>query len=235
LISYLKRCSLLKINRLSACLIFILTVSCSGNSQPAKDNEIYRLWLDCKLNGEVSFDIFNSAISGFRKIDNVRKKNLITIVDFTKPSTQERFYVIDLENRQLLFRCLVAHGKNSGENNAEYFSNQSGSLKSSLGFFLTAETYNGDHGYSLKLDGLEKGINDSARFREIVIHGADYVSRDFIEKYGRLGRSWGCPALPVEISKDVIDKIYGGSCLYIFAMDSAYLRTSAFRFTSGKK
>ena len=234
-IYYLKGRLVRTTDRLSACIIFFLAVSCTGSSQPVKDNDIHRLWLDCKLEGEVSFDIFNSAISGCRQIDSVRKKNLITIIDFSKPSDQERFFVIDLENRQLLFRCLVAHGKNSGENNAENFSNKPGSLKSSLGFFLTAETYNGDHGYSLKLDGLEKGINDSARFREIVIHGADYVSRDFIEKNGRLGRSWGCPALPLDVSKDVIDKISGGSCLFIFAKDSAYMRNSVFRNFSGKK
>jgi hypothetical protein len=120
----------------------------------------------------------------------------------------------------------VAHGKNTGENTAADFSNQSESLKSSLGFFLTAETYVGENGYSLKLDGLEEGINDNARIREIVIHGADYVSQKFIDENGRLGRSWGCPALPVEFSKEIIDIISEGSCLFIYAADTLYKEKS---------
>ena len=167
----------------------------------------------------VSFEVFNTAITGLNQIKAPVKKNLITIIDFSKPSTENRFFVIDIESRHLLYSCLVAHGKNSGENYADSFSNEPESLKSSLGFFLTAETYNGAHGYSLCIDGLEKGINDNAREREIVIHGADYVSYEFIKKYGRLGRSWGCPALPAELLKSIIDKISGGTCLFIYGKD----------------
>lgn len=191
----------------------------SGCTQPVKDNEIHNLWIECKLDSVVSYDIFNSAIIGYRQIDNIKKKNILTIIDYSKPSDKDRFFVIDLENKKLLFKCLVAHGKNSGEYIATSFSNQSGSLKSSPGFFLTAETYYGDNGYSLRLDGLEKGINDSARLRDIVIHGAGYVSKKFIEENGRLGRSWGCPALPLEVSKEIIDCIAEGSCLFVYGVE----------------
>jgi hypothetical protein len=200
----------------------------SGNKEIIEGPDIHQLWLDCGLNEVVSFEVFNIAILGYRQIDKIKNKNLITIIDFSKPSTEKRFFVIDLKNKQLLFKCFVAHGKNSGENYAKSFSNLAQSLKSSLGFYLTTETYSGKHGYSLRLTGLEKGINDNARAREIVIHGADYVSQEYINKYGRLGRSWGCPALPLEISKDIIDKISNGSCLYIYGVDNYYKEISNF-------
>jgi hypothetical protein len=192
------------------------------------DEDIRSLWLDCKLDKILTFDIFNTAIRGYSKTENIRKKNVITIIDFSKPSTDKRCFIIDIDKKKLLYNCLVAHGRNSGDNYASHFSNEPESLKSSLGFYLTAETYSGKHGYSLRLDGLEKHINDNARSREIVIHGADYVSQDFIEKYGRLGRSWGCPALPLEISKEVIDKISNGSCIFIYGNDKSYFLKSTF-------
>ena len=210
--------------------ILVLTFSASGLSGKVQteDIDIHQLWVDCKLNGIISFEVFNTAILGYLQIDNIRKKNIFTIIDFSKLSTEKRFFVIDLENKQLLYKCLVAHGKNSGENSAESFSNESLSLKSCLGFFITAETYTGKHGYSLRLDGIEKCINDNARTREIVIHGADYVSQQFIDKYNRLGRSWGCPALPVEFTKEIIEKISNGSCLFIYAEDNFYKENSVF-------
>lgn len=197
-------------------------------SQTGKNSDLKQLWIDCKLDGELSFALFSSAISGSRKLEGVKSKKIISIIDYSKPSTDKRFYLIDLENKKLLYRCFVAHGKNTGENTAGSFSNTSGSLKSSLGFYITGETYVGENGYSLKLDGLEKGINDNSRTRDIVIHGAEYVSQEFIDKYGRLGRSWGCPALPAELSKEIIDKIAGGSCLFIFGNDSSYTKNSTY-------
>jgi hypothetical protein len=216
------------IKRIILYVILTLSIIFTGCSQLVKDKEIHKLWLDCKLEGVVTFEVFNSAIIGYRQIDVIKKKHVITIIDFSKPSTGKRFYVIDLDKKKLLYECLVAHGRNTGENVATNFSNKSESLKSSIGFFLTAETYVGENGYSLKLDGLEKGINDSARLREIVIHGADYVSQKFIDENGRLGRSWGCPALPLDISKEIIDIISEGSCLFIYAADSLYLEKSTF-------
>lgn len=209
-------------------MIFVFGMIGVGN-KPAKENiDIHQLWSDCKLEQMISYEVFKTAILGCQQIDNLYKKNLVTIIDFSKPSTEKRFFVIDLENKRLIYKCFVAHGKNSGDNYAKSFSNQPGSLKSSLGFFLTAETYYGDHGYSLRLEGLEKSINDNARAREIVIHGAEYVSEEFIKKFGRLGRSWGCPALPVEISKEIIDKISGGSCLFIYGDDIYFRENSVF-------
>jgi hypothetical protein len=209
-------------------VLFFITLISLSNKPVAEDTDIHQLWLDCKLEEVISFKIFSAAILGYNQIENSDKKNLITIIDFSKPSTEKRFFVIDLKNKRLIYKCFVAHGKNSGDNYAKSFSNQPESLKSSLGFYLTAETYSGDHGYSLRLEGLEKGINDNARAREIVIHGASYVSNEFIKRYGRLGRSWGCPAIPIEISKEIIDKIYGGSCLFIYADDVYYKENSAF-------
>jgi hypothetical protein len=209
-------------------ILFVLALVSLSNKPERKDIDIQRLWVDCKLEEVISYEIFNNAIQGYQQIDNLHKKNIISIIDFSKPSTEKRFFVIDIENKQLKYECFVAHGKNSGDNYAKSFSNRSESLESSLGFFLTAETFSGDNGYSLRLDGLEKGINDNARVREIVIHGAEYVSEKFIKKYGRLGRSWGCPALPLEISKEIIDCISGGSCLFIYGGDNDYKKNSVF-------
>jgi hypothetical protein len=207
---------------------FVVAIISLSNKPQAENIAYKQLWIDCKLEHVLSFEVFNRAVLGYHHIDNLKKKNIISIIDFTKPSTEKRFFVIDLENKQLLYECLVSHGKNSGDNYAKSFSDEPGSLKSSLGFFLTAETFSGDHGYSLKLDGLERNINGNARSRAIVIHGAEYVSEEFIKKYERLGRSWGCPALPVKISKEIIDKISGGSCLFIYADDNYYKENSVF-------
>jgi len=203
-------------------------MSFPGSSEMAIESDIRQLWVDCKLDGVLSFGIFNTAILGLNKLEGVKNRKIISIIDYSKPSTEKRFYVIDLEKKQLLYRSLVAHGMGSGDNMAEIFSNESDSHKSTLGFYITAETYTGKNGYSLKLDGLEKGINDNARNRDIVIHGAKYVSQDFIDRHGRIGRSWGCPALPVDVSESIIDKISGGSCLFIFGNDSSYSKNSTY-------
>lgn len=205
----------------------LLMICISSRAQTVKA-ENHQLWIECKLEGVISFDIFNTAVTGLHQIGNLGKKNIVSIIDYTRPSTDVRFFVIDIDHKKLMYKCLVAHGKNSGDIYAKSFSNDTESLKSSLGFFLTAETYYGNHGYALKLDGLEKNINDNARMREIVIHGADYVSDEFNKKYGRLGKSWGCPALPIGISKEIIDKISGGSCLFIYGDDDYYKRNSVF-------
>jgi hypothetical protein len=151
---------------------------------------------------------------------------VITIIDYTRPSTEERLYVINLNAKKLMSTSLVSHGKNSGHNRTESFSNKPGSLKSSLLVYVSAETYHGVHGYSLRLTGVEPGVNDSARRRAIVIHGARYVSPEFARRHGRLGRSWGCPALPLGRYREIIDAIKQGTCLFAYFDDESYLRNS---------
>jgi len=175
-----------------------------------------------------NFEAFSKAFEGFEQLKNqgVITNNILTIIDFSLPSTQDRLWVIDMDENKIIFHTLVAHGKNSGEDYASSFSNTIDSNKSSLGFFTTGETYIGQHGLSLKLDGLEKGINDKARQRAIVVHGADYVSKNFIAEHNRLGRSQGCPALPVGLSKKIIQTIKNKSCLFIYYPSNDYERNS---------
>ncbi len=174
-------------------------------------------------------EVFTIALQGFtnlKAIQNTVKKQILTIIDFSLPSTKKRLWVIDLKNKKVLFNDLVAHGKNSGNLYARKFSNIQSTYMSSLGFYLTGNTYQGKHGLSLILNGMDKDFNDKARDRAIVIHGADYVGNDFIRKYGRLGRSFGCPALSMDICKKVIETIRDGSCLFIYYPDKEFLAKS---------
>lgn len=189
-----------------------------------EDNE-KRLYEEIGLNGKLNYDVFKTALNGYNKIDG-RKKALLTIIDYSKPSTEKRFFVIDMDKKELLVYSHVSHGKNSGGNIATSFSNKISSNKSSLGFFLTENTYIGGNGYSLVLNGLEKGINDKAKDRYIVIHGADYANPKVAKSQGRLGRSLGCPALPRDISKKAIDMIKNGSVLFVYGNDTNYLERS---------
>lgn len=142
--------------------------------------------------------------------------SVIAIIDFSLPSNMKRLYILDLHNYKVLFNTLVAHGKNSGREMANSFSNQFASYKSSTGFFITGETYNGNNGYSLKLNGLERGVNDNAYERGIVLHGAHYVSPSYVAAQGYIGRSEGCPAVPENMSGPIIDEIKEGTCLFIY-------------------
>ena len=173
--------------------------------------------------------VLELALKGYYKLvknDSLPHPEILTVIDFSLPSDKERMWVFNLNTGKLLFNILVAHGRNSGDVVASTFSNVPGSYTSSLGFYLTGEIYQGKHGLSLYLDGLERGINDKARERAIVIHGAEYATHKFINQYGRLGRSYGCPALPPEITQDVINTIKGGSCFFIYAQDRDYLTRS---------
>jgi len=195
------------------------------------DTETDKLYKEIGLKNILDKSLFEQSLIGYRNLVNsdlVRKKSLITIIDYTRPSSEKRLYVIDLYSGELLFNSLVAHGKNTGVEYAISFSNEVGSLKSSIGFFVTMDTYDGENGYSLKLKGLEEDINDNAEERYIVIHGAEYVSEDFIKENGRIGRSWGCPAVPVEIADSLIDTIKEGSPLFIYSNNNEYLHTSKY-------
>ena len=153
----------------------------------------------------------------------------LAVIDYSKPSTEPRLWVFDLAAEpRLLYAEYVAHGKRSGGNFAESFSNREGSQQSSLGLFRTAETYQGGNGYSLRLDGLESGTNDRARDRLIVMHGADYVDPELAQRQGRLGRSFGCPAVRVEVAHEVIDSLRGGQLLFAYYPDSGWLSSSPF-------
>ncbi len=164
---------------------------------------------------------------------NPKRADLLTVIDYSLPSTERRLWVLDLDAGEVRFHERVAHGKHTGANRAREFSNESGSLKSSLGVFRTDETYEGKHGYSLRLDGLEPGINDNARDRAIVIHAAHYATAEFAAAHGRLGRSWGCPALDPEVSADVIDAIHGGTLLVAYYPDPDWLDGSRFLACGG--
>lgn len=176
---------------------------------------VKKLYEKLELKGKLQYKIFQMAMKGFDAISPPQKKYM-AIIDFTQDSTKKRFFLIDIHNKKIVYNDLVAHGMKTGEKKAKYFSNEEDSHMSSLGFYVTGEDYYGTNGYSLRLDGLDKGLNDNARKRAIVIHGASYVSEGIIKEQNRIGRSWGCPALPPEINKDVIDKLKGGNLLFIY-------------------
>ncbi|MHA6279737.1 murein L,D-transpeptidase catalytic domain family protein [Salinimicrobium sp. CAU 1759] len=173
---------------------------------------------------------FTYALTGYNKLEAEEKieNRLLSIVDFSLPSTEKRLWILDMETNEVLYHTYVSHGKNTGGNMATNFSNTPNSLQSSLGFYVTAETYYGKNGLSLFIDGMEEGFNSKARERYVVIHGADYAKEGSIKRLGRLGRSYGCPAVPTEVSKEIINKIKGGSALFIYHTSEDYLANSTY-------
>ena len=161
------------------------------------------------------------------------RPSTLTVIDYSKPSTDKRLWVFDLASHAILFQELVAHGQGSGGNFATQFSDQPDTHQSSLGLFVTEDTYVGHNGYSLRLDGLDRGFNDHARERAIVIHGARYVSADIARATGRLGRSWGCPALREGVVRQLIDRVKGGGLLFAYYPDPKWLASSKFLNTCG--
>lgn len=178
----------------------------------------------------LSFTVFEKAMRGYINLKNAGKlnyaKEIITICDFNQPSVLDRLWVIDLANKKILYNTYVAHGQSTGESCAVEFSNKVNSHKSSLGFYVTTEPYKGDHGVSLRMEGLDEGFNDAAYKRDIVVHGASYVSDNYINSNQRLGRSWGCPAVPEELATPIIDCIKDGTCLFIYYPEPKYMATA---------
>jgi hypothetical protein len=179
---------------------------------------------------ELNPQALKGALSAMQcAINNGAKQSRhLAIIDYSQPSTERRLWIFDLTRKTLVLRDLVAHGSNSGENFATQFSNRMGSYQSSLGLFRTQESYEGAHGYSLRMDGLEPGFNDQARDRDIVIHAADYVNPLWSKRQGRIGRSQGCPAVRPQIAKQVIDKLKDGQYMFSWYPDQRWLKTSPY-------
>ena len=176
--------------------------------------------------GRVAYDYAMLGYNVLSKRGKLKNKNVLTIADMSTPSRNKRLFVIDIKNQKLLYVTYVAHGKNSGLDKTLFFSNQPESNMSSVGFYIIFETYNGTHGYSLRLDGQEIGFNNNALERDIVMHSADYVNESVVKSQGYLGRSLGCPAVSPKIYKAIINKIKNGTCLFIYGNEGNYISNS---------
>jgi hypothetical protein len=179
-----------------------------------------------KLNPEV----FEKAVTGYLNLQSAGKlsnnREILSVVDFTKSSTTNRLWIIDMKAKKVIYNTYVAHGQGSGMDVPNVFSNQDGTHASSLGFYVTSDTYMGQHGNSLRLNGMDQGFNDAALARGIVVHAANYVSKANIAGQGRLGRSWGCPAVAPELAQPIINTIKGGTCLFIYSAQPKYLKSA---------
>ena len=196
------------------------------------DNKPQKVTLDVKsvydslnIKGKIDYSIFQKAYLGYVQIPN-KNPGVLVIIDYTKPSNEERFYVLDLNKKKLVYSTRVAHSKNSGLEIPLEFSDDPNSYQSSLGFFLTLGEYNGAYGYSLRLKGLEENINANAESRAIVIHGGNIVDDEYIKKYGFAGRSLGCPVLPAALTKEIVNYIKHGRVLFIYGNDEEYIEES---------
>ena len=209
--------------------VFTIDSYCNKFLVPENGIEKKVVHLTEKLN--INNEAIRLAVKGYEKLKELGRignMRYLTIADFSKPSSEERLFVIDMLLEQIVIKTLVAHGRNSGTLFANSFSNKNESHQSSLGFYLTGNAYVGKHGSSLELNGVEEGINDQAKNRAIVIHGADYVSNEFINQQGYIGRSLGCPAVPNNKIMEIINTIQGASCMFIYAPNKAYLSKSVF-------
>lgn len=222
-----KRHKSLEICTLLVSAFAMSSLSLQAQAQPLDDRLYERL---ADVAPKLNKDVLQAALKATRCAVNtgVAMPERLAVIDFSLPSSRQRLWIFDLEEGELVLRELVAHGKNSGTTEATAFSNVEGSYQSSIGLFKAAESYRGAHGYSLRLDGLEPGINDLARQRAIVIHGADYVNPDWVESYGRIGRSHGCPAVDQKVIQTVVDNLKGGQLVFKYYPDQKWLQTSDF-------
>lgn len=178
---------------------------------------------------DLSLEAFQNAMLGYRSLCSnglVMNDSVITIIDYSRPSSEDRFFVISLKQNKVIYKTLVAHGRNSGELYASRFSNRTQSHQSALGFYITGNPYQGGQGYSMMLTGVDTGYNDHARVRSIVVHGASYATHQYVQEYGRLGRSFGCPALPPRLNDEIINCIKEGSVFFSYYPDELYLNGS---------
>lgn len=197
-----------------------------------KKDEKSNVYQQLDLDGHgLSDEVFNLALTGHNKLiaqGKLDNPDILTIVDFSQSSKNKRLYVIDFSQQKLLHKTYVAHGRNTGDEFARNFSNINGSWQSSLGFYVTKNTNMGASvGFSLIMEGVEKGFNDNAQRRQIIVHGAEYATEDFINRTGRLGRSFGCPAVPPHQIKPIVNTIKNGSTLFIYYPDENYLSNSS--------
>ena len=190
----------------------------------------FTIWRLSHQGDNLDYHVLKLGLEAYAKLhaEGYDQQQMLTIVDYSKPSTQPRLWVIDLKSDQVTFHTLVAHGQNSGWNVPTSFSDNPRSLESSIGVYLTGNTYIGKHGESLRLNGLDRGYNDTAAAREIVIHAADYVSEEFAQIHGRLGRSWGCMAVNPQVATPLINQIKDGTVLFAYYPDRSWLEHSAY-------
>lgn len=216
--------SVLFVGNLRAHVITDSTLLCEIEDWKTEAQAIYQELGDSSL----SYIAFEEGYHGYRVLKNQCKltnEKYLAVVDFSKESSEDRLYIIDMETYCLETRTLCAHGKNTGRTTARKFSNTSGSLQSSLGFYITEETYTGKFDLALKLKGLEYS-NSHARSRGVVMHGAKYATYEYLKRNGMLGRSFGCPAIPMDQAEEIIHKVKSGTCLYIYHPNSSYHRHS---------
>ncbi len=206
-------------------MLFSPSILSAGDVTERLEALISKAYNEINFEEKPDFEIFQKAVVGFYTLKSrgsLGDKELLTIIDFSKSSNQKRIWVLDMRKKEVIYHNLVAHGRNTGNEFATNFSNEPNSNKSSLGFYVTGENYTGKHGLSLRLDGMETGFNDNARDRAIVMHGASYVDIAFSKKYGRIGRSLGCPSIPVKGHEEVLTLIADKTCLYIYHPDQNY-------------
>ena len=230
---FLSLCLLLLINN-SYAEEKLVTENKSESIQVPVETKPQKMIIDVKsvydslnIKDKIDYSIFQKAYLGYIQIQN-KNPGVLIIIDYTKPSNEERFYVLDLNKKKLVYSTRVAHSKNSGLEIPLEFSDDPNSYQSSLGFFITLGEYNGAYGYSLRLKGLEENINANAEDRAIVIHGGDIVEDEYIKKFGFAGRSLGCPVLPHSLTRPVIDFIKHGRVLFIYGNDEEYINDSVY-------